>query len=164
MKPMNIQKTQPNARSRRFKTKYANASGMEKYDIAITRSEPTCSQINSGRQSRQKPCGERSVLLKIPANKFIQMSPGVVTKPASAFQRLGAGSHLFTRPTHRIWQSSIARLPKNFRKNFSNVGTLNLAKALRYWRSAPSDSKRGSHINDGGTAANIGHRRRPGSA
>src|SRR5258708_23694125 len=118
MKPMNIQKTQPNARSRRFNTKYANASGMEKYDIAITRSEPTCSQINSGRQSRQKPCGERSVLLKIPANKFIQMSSCVVTKPENALQRLGAGSPLFTGLTRRIWQLPIARSGKIFVKIF----------------------------------------------
>src|SRR5258708_33506777 len=59
MKTANAQKTHPNLRSRRFDTKIASANGMEKYAVAMTPSETTWSQINSGSHSKQMPWGEK---------------------------------------------------------------------------------------------------------
>src|SRR6476469_9756125 len=58
MKIAKAQNTQPNSTSRRFDTKIASAKGMEKYAIAITASDTTCSQISSGSHKRHIPWGE----------------------------------------------------------------------------------------------------------
>src|SRR5712691_1188856 len=58
MKMAKAQKIQPKSTSRRFDTKIESATGIEKYDTAITASVVTWSQISSGSHSRQIPCGE----------------------------------------------------------------------------------------------------------
>src|SRR6266568_3678064 len=58
MKIAKAQKIQLNSMSRRFETRRARAKGIEKYATAITASEATCSQINSGSHNKHMPWGE----------------------------------------------------------------------------------------------------------
>ena len=79
MKVANAQNTQPNATSLRLVTNRASTNGIEKYEIAMTVSETTCSQISSGRHNRQIPCGARLALSNKDCTALSMDPPQVIT-------------------------------------------------------------------------------------